>query len=57
MSPPRPPYYWKKDSDTYHWEKSCSNVPANVSNNPDWEVGNSYPKWREQCDECKSPKK
>lgn len=24
MSEPKAPFYYKKDSDTYHWVKSCS---------------------------------
>ncbi len=49
MSKPTAPYYHKKSSDTYHWEKSCSN-----NNHPDegWEKTNDKPS-KEQCDQCK----
>lgn len=53
MSTPSAPYYHKRTSDTYHWERSCSKVPSNVSSDPAWEVTNTRPS-KEQCNECKS---
>jgi len=55
MSEPKAPYYYKRyGSDAYHWERSCSKVPANVSTNPEWVVTNTKPSSREQCNECKA---
>ncbi len=50
MSQPKPPYYYKDSSDTYHWETSCSknHYPA-----PGWNKTGSKPPGREQCNECK----
>jgi hypothetical protein len=50
MSKPHPPYYYKKDSDTYHWETSCSNnfYPAEG-----WVKSYTVPSGREQCNKCK----
>jgi hypothetical protein len=50
MSQPSSPYYHKEDSDTYHWETSCSlnNYPGDG-----WERTYSRPS-KEQCEECKS---
>ena len=51
MSKPEAPYYHKVDSDTYHWETSCSlnHYPA-----PGWEKTYTKPSGKEQCNECKS---
>ncbi len=51
MSKPSPPYYYKEDSDTYHWETSCrkNHYPA-----PGWKKSNTRPSGREQCNECKA---
>ena len=51
MSKPQSPYYYKKDSDTYHWENSCSknHYPAEG-----WVKDSNKPNNREQCDECKA---
>lgn len=51
MSTPSPPYYHKKSSDTYHWEKSCSKNKYS-STDPDWEKTYTKPN-KEQCNECK----
>ena len=51
MSNPTSPYYFKSSSDTYHWEKSCSNNHYPASG---WEKTNEKPKYREQCNECKA---
>lgn len=50
MSNPKPPYYYKPSSDTYHWEQHCSknNYPA-----LGWEKTDVKPN-KEQCNECKS---
>lgn len=50
MSTPKAPYYHKKESDTYHWEISCSNnhYPAHG-----WEKTDKKPAGKEQCDQCK----
>lgn len=50
MSTPTAPYYYKKSSDTYHWETSCS---KNLHPSSDWEKTNAKPN-KEQCNECKS---
>ena len=47
-------YYYKKDSDTYHWHFGCSHVPADVRTNPEWEVTKPKPSGREQCNVCKT---
>ncbi len=51
MSIPIAPYYHKSSSDTYHWEKSCSN-----NNYPEegWKKTNDKLSGKEQCDQCKS---
>lgn len=51
MSKPEAPYYHKVDSDTYHWEMSCSlnHYPA-----PGWEKTYIKPPGKEQCDQCKN---
>ena len=51
MSKLNAPYYYKEDSDTYHWEKSCSknHYPA-----PGWKKSETKPRGKEQCNECKS---
>ncbi len=51
QSEPSPPYYFKEDSDTYHWETSCATnrYPA-----PGWKKSNTKPSGREQCTECKA---
>lgn len=54
MSTPSAPYYYRKGRDTYHWEKSCSKVPTNVSTDPDWVVTNTKPSGKEQCNECRN---
>jgi hypothetical protein len=51
MSKPSPPYYYKEDSDTYHWETSCR---KNHYPDPGWKKSNTKPAGREQCNECKS---
>lgn len=50
MSRPSAPYYHKEDSDTYHWESSCSrnNYPG-----PGWKKTDTPPPGKEQCNECK----
>lgn len=50
MSKPSAPYYHKPSSDTYHWEKSCSqnNYPA-----AGWEKTTTKPN-KEQCNQCQS---
>ena len=50
MSTPKAPYYHKSDSDTYHWETSCSK-----NHHPDtgWQKTNNKPS-KEQCNECKA---
>ncbi|WP_165874523.1 hypothetical protein [Pectinatus cerevisiiphilus] len=53
MSTPKSPYYYKKDSDTYHWEISCSKNNYSPSN-PDWVKTTTRPSSREECDECKA---
>ncbi len=51
MSTPNPPYYYKKDGDTYHWEKTCSN---NHYPSSGWEKTNTRPTNKEQCNQCKA---
>lgn len=51
MSEPKAPFYYKKDSDTYHWEKSCS---KNHYQEEGWETTKDVPAGKEQCNECKS---
>ena len=52
MSKPKPPYYFKEDSDAYHWERSCS---KNHYPNPGWKKSNTLPSGkRDQCNECKT---
>ncbi|PHM28307.1 hypothetical protein [Xenorhabdus budapestensis] len=51
MSQPKAPYYYKKSSDTYHWETSCS---KNHHPDPNWEKVYDKPSNREQCNECKA---
>jgi hypothetical protein len=53
MSAPAPPYYYKKSSDTYHWETGCSKNYYSPTD-PDWIVTESQPSGREQCNECKA---
>lgn len=51
MSKPSAPFYHKeKESDTFHWETSCSknHYPA-----LGWVKTYSPPSGKEQCDECK----
>jgi len=51
MSEPSAPYYTKDDSDTYHWETSCSqnNYPS-----AGWNKVWTKPTGKEQCNQCKS---
>ncbi len=51
MSQPKAPYYYKRSSDTYHWETSCS---KNHHRDPDWVKTHDKPSGREQCNECKA---
>lgn len=51
MSEPKAPFYYKKDSDTYHWEKSCS---KNHYTEDGWETTQTKPTGKEQCNECKA---
>lgn len=51
MSNPKAPYYYKKSSDTYHWELSCS---KNGYPGAGWEKTNTKPTGKEQCNECKA---
>ncbi|MEZ8100534.1 hypothetical protein [Vibrio bivalvicida] len=51
MSTPKAPYYYKDGSDTYHWEKSCS---QNNHPNSGWHSTNTKPTGKEQCNQCKS---
>lgn len=48
-----PPYYYNKNSDTYHWETSCSKNDYSASD-PNWVKTSSVPTGKEQCNECKS---
>jgi hypothetical protein len=52
ISKPSPPYYYKKESDTYHWESSCSKNNFSVLDE-NWERTWSKPSGKEQCNECK----
>lgn len=53
MSSPSAPYYYKTDSDTSHWETSCSknHYKPNSSN---WVKIYTKPSAKEQCNECKA---
>jgi hypothetical protein len=52
MSKPSAPYYYKKDSDTYHWEKSCE---KNHYPSPGWEKSDTLPASKtDQCNTCKN---
>lgn len=51
MSNPNSPYYFKTDSDTYHWELKCS---KNHYPEHGWQMVYQKPSNREQCDECKA---
>lgn len=53
MSDPKSPYYFKKTSDTYHWESSCSKNHY-FEDQDNWEKVKEKPSNREQCDECKA---
>ena len=53
MSEPKAPYYYNKNSDTYHWEASCSKNHYSASD-PSWVKTSSVPTGKEQCNECKS---
>lgn len=53
MSEPKAPYYYNKNSDTYHWETSCSKNHYSASD-PNWVKTSSVPTGKEQCNECKS---
>ena len=53
MSEPKAPYYYNKNSDTYHWETSCSKNHYSASD-PNWIKTSSVPTGKEQCNECKS---
>lgn len=44
-------YYKRIGSDTYHWHRACSSVPADVETNPNWRVSTSRPSG-EKCNEC-----
>ncbi len=46
-------YYYKKDSDTYHWHYKCHLVPLDVETNSEWVVTDKRPTDREQCNHCK----
>lgn len=50
MSTPSSPYYHKTSSDTYHWEKTCSN---NKYPDSGWEKTETKPS-KEQCNQCKA---
>ncbi len=47
-------YYYKEDSDMYHWHFGCSFVPTDVRKNLEWKVTETKPSGREQCNECKT---
>ncbi len=51
MSTPSPPYYYREDKDTYHWESSCS---KNDYPGSGWERVSTKPSGKEQCNECKA---
>ena len=53
MSEANAPYYYNKNSDTYHWETSCSKNHYSTSD-PNWVKTSSVPTGKEQCNECKS---
>ena len=50
MSKPKAPYYYKDDSDTYHWDMKCS---KNYYPNDGWKKTQTQPSGKEQCNECK----
>lgn len=50
MSSPKAPYYYKKGTDTYHWETKCS---KNHYPDADWVKTDEKPASKEQCNECK----
>lgn len=54
MSEPRAPYYYDKESDTYHWELSCSKNHYGEKGAENWEKTVTRPTGREQCNECKA---
>ncbi|NLF83705.1 MAG: hypothetical protein GX568_06955 [Candidatus Gastranaerophilales bacterium] len=47
-------FYYKKESDTYHWHFKCSKIPCDVRNNPNWVIASTKPPGKEQCNECKT---
>lgn len=47
-------FYKKSSSDAHHWYRTCSEVPANVDENSNWETSFKTPSGREQCNECKA---
>lgn len=53
MSKPKAPYYYKKTSDTFHWEITCSKNHYS-SNDPEWVKTETRPAGREECNECKA---
>ena len=56
MSKPKPPYYYKiNGSDTYHWEKKCSNNHWEEGST-EWKKSDKQPSGREQCNQCKTIK-
>lgn len=51
MSKQKSPYYCQENSDTYHWERSCS---KNHYPSPGWKKKDTVPAGREQCNECRN---
>lgn len=54
MSESKAPYYYDKESDTYHWELSCSKNHYGEKGSENWVKTFTEPAGREKCNECKA---
>jgi len=55
MSKEKAPYFFKSDSDSYHWELGCK-FNNYKSSNKEWNISNRPPENKQACKNCLAQK-